>query len=188
MSAEGHPEGFTPVRLTAADLPCVSALEAAQGWPTAGSQAQLAATLNDGASVVVGLMAGEALAGYAVVVRLPFEAELQAILVDDTWRGRGLARRLLSTVVAQTRAWSSERLLLEVRAGNAPAIALYRGAGFREDGIRRGYYAPRPDPAQFPPTATPRQAGAAGAAGGDDAREDALLMSLPLAAEEPASG
>ncbi len=172
------------MRLTLDDLEDIAALETAHGWPLGGSGAQLAAALSDEASAVVGLRVGTTLTGYAVAVRLPFEAELQAILVDDAWRGRGFARRLLAAVVAQARAWGSERLLLEVRAGNAPAIALYRDAGFEDDGVRRGYYPPRPASPQPPETTPPRHAGAVGG----DAREDALLMSLPLVAEEAASG
>jgi ribosomal-protein-alanine N-acetyltransferase len=30
---------------------------------------------------------------------------------------------------------------LEVRAGNAPAIAMYESMGYRRVGVRRGYYA-----------------------------------------------
>ena len=29
---------------------------------------------------------------------------------------------------------------LEVRAGNVPAISLYEKHGFKQDGIRKGYY------------------------------------------------
>lgn len=171
------------VRLTEADLPAVAALEAAQGWPMGGSESSLGVALADPAAAVFGLMERNApaeqggLVGYAVAARLPFEAELQALLVSEARRGRGLARELLAAVVDQARGWGSERLLLEVRAGNAAAIALYRGAGFREDGIRRGYYPPLPGAGQPPDTTPPRQGGAAGAA-----REDALLMSLALAA------
>lgn len=203
MSAEGDPdgvatklpeglshelsEGVALMRLTLADLEGVAALEAAHGWPMGGSAVQLAATLNDEASALLGLRVGNTLTAYAAVVRLPFEAELQAMLVDDAWRGRGFARRLLAAVVAQARAWGSERLLLEVRAGNATAIALYRDAGFEDDGVRRGYYPPLPAPpssARGSETTPPRQAGAVG---GDD-REDALLMSLPLVVEEAPGG
>jgi [ribosomal protein S18]-alanine N-acetyltransferase len=172
------------VRLTAADLAPVVVLEEAHGWPTGGSRGPLAATLADPATAAFGLMAGDApmggdgLVAYAVVARLPFEAELQAILVAEARRGQGHARRLLTLVVDQARGWGSERLLLEVRAGNAPAIALYRGAGFREDGLRRGYYPPLPSADPAPETTPPRRAGAVGAA-----REDALLMSLPLTAD-----
>lgn len=156
-AAEKHP---TLMTLSDADLEALAALEAAHGWVTAGSFTRLAASLRAPETLVFGLVVDEAVVGYAVVDRQSFEAELQAVLVDTRWRGRGLARRLLAEVVEQARAWGSERLLLEVRVGNASAIALYRGAGFENDGMRRGYY-------------PPRQVGAV--------REDARLMSLALA-------
>lgn len=160
-------------RLGADDLAAVAALEAAHGWPVGGCEAALAASLADDAMAVSGLAHGDALVAYAAVARLPFEAELQAILVDTPWRGQGLAHRLLLAGIEQARAWGSERLLLEVRAGNAPALALYRAAGFVEDGRRRGYYPPLPEaPSRGADTTPPRQDGAV--------REDAVLMSLGL--------
>lgn len=194
MSASpGREEPLPAVRLSAADLPALTALEEAHGWPMGGSEARLKATLADPAVAVFGLRERDASAGgerlverlvaYAAVARLPFEAELQAILVDASCRGRGVAGRLLAAVVAQACDWGSERLLLEVRAGNAAAIALYRRAGFQEDGLRRGYYPPLPGTGQASETTPPRQTGAVGGA----VREDALLMSLALTAAEPAA-
>ncbi|MEQ6918603.1 ribosomal protein S18-alanine N-acetyltransferase [Halomonas aquatica] len=145
-------------RLVADDLPALSALEqAGQAYPW--TPAQLEAVLVDPDSVVVGVQRDARLVGHAVLVRQPFDAELQAILVARECRRQGLADRLLGVVIETAKAWRVERLLLEVRAGNGPAVALYRRAGFNEDGRRRGYYPPR---AGHP-------------------REDALLMSLPLA-------
>ncbi|MBH8581751.1 ribosomal protein S18-alanine N-acetyltransferase [Halomonas pacifica] len=146
------------VRLVGGDLPDLLALERA-GQPHPWSERQLADALEDEAARVRGVRDGETLLGQAIVYRLPFEAELQAITVSPRARRRGLARLLLESVVETARGWGSERLLLEVRAGNAPALALYRAAGFTEDGRRRGYYP-----------------GVAGAP-----REDAVLMSLALA-------
>ncbi|MEQ5800802.1 GNAT family N-acetyltransferase [Halomonas sp. H10-9-1] len=175
-------QGGKAVRLSVADLSAVVALEAAHNWPMSGSEAQLRIALADPATALFGVAVGSTLEAYASVVRLPFEAELQAILVDASRRGKGLGRRLLGVVVDQAREWGSERLLLEVRAGNASAIALYRAVGFREDGIRRGYYPPlpcpplpcppRPSEALHAPEMPPRRTGAV--------REDALLMSLAL--------
>ena len=181
MSARPRAEKPVLVRLTVADLEPLAELEAAHDWLTGGSREPLAATLADASTAVFGLMAGDRLVGYAAVARLPFEAELQAILVADVWRGKGLAGRLLDGVIDQARDWRSERLLLEVRVGNAPAIALYRAAGFTADGTRRGYYPPLTGAVRASETTPPRQAGAVGGA----AREDALLMSLPLTAAAP---
>lgn len=160
MSGEVPGNRLVLTPLTEAALESLTVLEAAHGWATAGSASQLAATLRSSTMWVVGQVVDDAVVGYAALERQPFAAELQAILVDARWRGRGVARRLLAEVIEQARVWGSERLLLEVRAGNPSAIALYRAAGFVEDGVRRGYY-------------PPRQAGAV--------REDALLMSLALA-------
>jgi ribosomal-protein-alanine N-acetyltransferase len=38
-------------------------------------------------------------------------------------------------------------VFLEVRAGNAAALALYRKSDFQETGLRRGYYADPPEDA-----------------------------------------
>lgn len=122
------------------------------------SAARLKAALTDDADVVLGLEEQGGLIGHAILSRQPFDAELQALLVAPHQRRRGLALALMEAVIAQARAWKSERLLLEVRAANAPAIALYRRMGFAEDGRRRGYY--------------PSLDGAG--------REDALLMSCRL--------
>jgi ribosomal-protein-alanine N-acetyltransferase len=46
----------------------------------------------------------------------------------------------VDAVIAEARASDARLILLEVRAGNAPALALYRSAGFFEHGVRRAYY------------------------------------------------
>jgi ribosomal-protein-alanine N-acetyltransferase len=42
---------------------------------------------------------------------------------------------------ADAAARGAAALFLEVEAGNDAALALYRGQGFHEAGVRRGYYA-----------------------------------------------
>ncbi|GHE22380.1 GNAT family N-acetyltransferase [Halomonas urumqiensis] len=145
-------------RLTCDDLDALVEIETGNPFP-AWSRDQLSRALADPELVVFGVVRGGELSGYAVVARLPFEAELQAMLVAERQRRHGLAAELMREVVAQASAWQSERLLLEVRADNAPAKALYRRFGCLEEGRRKGYY-------------PPREAGAK--------REDAILMSLPL--------
>lgn len=139
-----------------ADLARLEMLERHQSRPW--SRRQWEAALDDTALCVLGAELGDELVAYAVVARLPFDAELQAMLVAPNWRRHGLGARLLQAVVDQTQQWGAERLLLEVRAGNRTALQLYRRAGFYAEGHRRGYYPPLT-------SAT------------DATREDAILMS-----------
>lgn len=69
------------------------------------------------------------------------EAELLTLAVAPAARRRGIARGLLAGFAATSRARGAVRAFLEVAADNAPAQALYRGAGWREAGRRRRYYA-----------------------------------------------
>jgi ribosomal-protein-alanine N-acetyltransferase len=88
---------------------------------------------------------GGEVAGFAVYTVLrsffPSEAELESLAVGPLHRRLGLGKALLAAVNASVASFGAESLLLEVRASNAGAIALYRGAGFTPAGIRKDYYA-----------------------------------------------
>lgn len=93
-------------------------------------------------------------AGLAVASLTPPEAELETIAVATGFQRRGLARQLfqaLAGALRQQRVWVT---LLEVRASNEQALALYRALGFEVAGRRPRYYA--------------------------DPVEDAVLMRLPV--------
>ena len=86
-----------------------------------------------------------ALLGYAVLSTVLDEGNLDNIAVAPEARRRGVADALLSVVTGFGREHLS-RLMLEVRASNAPAIALYEKYGFAAVGRRKNYYdAPRED-------------------------------------------
>ncbi len=60
--------------------------------------------------------------------------------VHDGWTGRGIGRALLAALVDTADRWLGlRRLELTVFADNAPAIALYRSAGFTLEGTHRGF-------------------------------------------------
>lgn len=69
------------------------------------------------------------------------DSDLDRIAVVPASRGRGLARELLEALVDRARDLGAGRMLLEVAADNAPAIALYGSFGFDTISTRRGYYA-----------------------------------------------
>lgn len=79
--------------------------------------------------------------GFAVWMQaLPDEAELLNIVIAPDQQGRGLGRYLLQAVLATAQQNGVARLLLEVRASNAAARALYLSVGFIENGLRKNYY------------------------------------------------
>jgi L-amino acid N-acyltransferase YncA len=58
------------------------------------------------------------------------------MMVDRGWRGRGVGSALLQAAIEWSRAQGLHKLCLEVFPHNAAGIALYRKAGFTEEGRR----------------------------------------------------
>lgn len=84
----------------------------------------------------------DVIAGYAMVAfhaGTPL-ARLYSFAVDPSFRGRGVATRLLNAAEQAAIARDCTGLRLEVRRDNTPAIALYMGNGYREFGVHTDYY------------------------------------------------
>jgi ribosomal-protein-alanine N-acetyltransferase len=84
---------------------------------------------------------GGTVAGYVCASQGFGEAEILVLGVDPAFRRRGLARALLQALTGALKARGCDTVFLEVRRSNAAAVALYLSAGFREIGMRKGYYA-----------------------------------------------
>lgn len=82
----------------------------------------------------------DTLTGFILLSVVADEAEILTLGVMPDFRRRGLASRLLEQAVVVARAGGARALFLEVSETNAPALGLYRGAGFVETGRRPGYY------------------------------------------------
>jgi len=85
------------------------------------------------------------LVAYAGLRAAPVDAgqgDIQTIAVSQSHQGRGLGRALLVDLMDEAQRRGVRELLLEVRADNEPAIALYQSLGFREIDRRAGYYQP----------------------------------------------
>ena len=78
--------------------------------------------------------------GYAVLSIAAGEAHILNLCTAPEVQGQGHGRQLLRRVLQQARAHGAQRVFLEVRPSNAPAIALYHGEGFNEIGRRPRYY------------------------------------------------
>ena len=87
--------------------------------------------------------ANRRLVGAALAARIGDCWHVMNVLVDPIARGRGIASRLVTDLLARTEATSDgagEGWTLEVRDGNDAAIALYERHGFASVGRRPGYY------------------------------------------------
>lgn len=71
---------------------------------------------------------------------LTLEVELLNIGVLPDFQKAGVASRLLSVALKSFPAKGKVKIALEVRISNSPAIRFYRKKGFRDAGIRRGFY------------------------------------------------
>lgn len=92
--------------------------------------------------------------GYAGMTWVLDEGYICNVAVSPDCRRQGIADRLIDALAQKSRELDLAFLTLEVRSGNAPAIALYEKHGFKAVGKRKNYY--------------------------DSPKEDALLMTLFL--------
>jgi [ribosomal protein S18]-alanine N-acetyltransferase len=79
-------------------------------------------------------------AGFLVVRAVVAEAEILNLCVAPEKRRSGLAEALLTAAIAELHRARVDRLFLEVRESNTPAISFYEKHEFRKTGRRPGYY------------------------------------------------
>ncbi len=113
-------------------------------------------SLDSGYTCMVAELDG-ALVGYVVLMPSVDEAHLLTIGIASEHQRKGLGEEILSRMMAMAHDSGINRIILEVRPSNTPALALYRKCGFQQIGLRRGYY-----PAD------------------NDTREDAIVMACTL--------
>jgi [ribosomal protein S18]-alanine N-acetyltransferase len=109
-------------------------------WPPAIFRTEMANPLS---RMLVGRAAhaqGTAVAGYIVYWRVADEIHLHNLAVRRELRKGGIASRLLSKAIWDSRPEGVRWVTLEVRRSNIPAQKLYEKFGFSVKGVRRAYY------------------------------------------------
>ena len=137
--------------MTAEHIPQIAALDKTCFSHPWSEELLRQALWNEAAAIVVAEGEDGTVLGYAGVSTVLDEGYIDNVAVDPRFRRQGVADELLSALVRFGRA-KLAFLTLEVRASNAPAIALYAKHGFQEAGRRKHYY--------------------------HDPREDAIIMTL----------
>ncbi len=83
---------------------------------------------------------GRTIVGYGIMSLGAGEAHLLNVCIDQTYRCRGIGRRLLTHLLQLAAAAGARDAFLEARPSNSSAIRLYQSLGFSQIGMRRGYY------------------------------------------------
>lgn len=110
------------------------------------SENSVASELNNPLSLWLVALDGETVVGYVGSQSVMGESDMMNVAISPEYRRKGVATRLIEALVEALEKNGNHSLSLEVRASNAPAIALYEGMGFLEVGRRRNYYRnPRED-------------------------------------------
>ena len=121
------------------DLPRIAEIEK-RCFSTPWSENAFASQITANSVFKILTVDGE-IVGYAVIdTQVLPESELFNIAVDPEHRGKGFSKLLMDAALADVIQRGAETVLLEVRASNAAAIGLYEKYGFKQNGVRKGYY------------------------------------------------
>lgn len=88
---------------------------------------------------------GDAVIGYFCTYSFLDTSEIFRIAVDEKHRKKGFAEIMMKQIILVAKEKGAERILLEVRSSNIPAINLYEKFGFIQYGKRAKYYGGKED-------------------------------------------
>ena len=110
------------------------------------SEKSIASELDNKLAFWLVAVEGDTVAGYIGSQTVMDETDMMNVAVHPDFRRQGIAEALITGLVEHLKTIGSHCLTLEVRASNAPAIALYEKLGFSKIGRRKNYYRnPRED-------------------------------------------
>jgi [ribosomal protein S18]-alanine N-acetyltransferase len=130
--------------MTPADLDAVLVLERSLFAEEAWSREMLEGELAEQPRSRYYLVADDdgAITGYAGLLVAANQADVVTLAVAAGRWGQGVGSALLEALLAEAVRRGCTEVFLEVRTDNTRAQRLYRRYGFRQIGIRKGYYQP----------------------------------------------
>ena len=100
----------------------------------------LISQLPDDRHIFIVAAEGEKVLGYVGMMYVLDEGYISNVAVAPEHRRQGIADALIKELLTRCKALGLAFATLEVRAGNAPAMALYDKHGFSPVGRRKNYY------------------------------------------------
>ena len=142
-----------PAEVTAADINDLEALMTLEyrcfARRVAFSRRQWRYLLRSPRASVAVIRHGDYIAGVAVLLLRQTQrgalGRFYTLAVDPRYRGKGMARTLLTHFIQFLKNEKAYKVSLEVEVDNAPAIGLYESIGFKRLARLKDYYAPGQD-------------------------------------------
>lgn len=121
------------------DVKQVSEIEK-QTFTSPWSEASFKETIVRDDTIYLAAYENEEIAGYCGLWQSLDEADITNVAVKEEYRGRHIAKAMLTKLIELGVSKGIETFMLEVRESNKNAIGLYLGLGFEVVGIRKSYY------------------------------------------------
>ena len=126
-------------RLTPVEIPSALSIEERNSdYPW--SQLQFTTSIENGNNLCYCLSLKGKTVGYLIAMLTLDSADILNIGIDPDFKRQGHGTALLKHLIEELRKRDIGEILLEVRAGNKPAIQFYKRQGFEEISVRKNYY------------------------------------------------
>lgn len=125
--------------MTAEDVPSVAAIENdcfSEPWSEQG----FLDGMNNSAVFLVAENENGEVTGYIGMYVMEPEGEITNVAVSKDGRGNGIGAALVAAMQQWAAEHGVERIVLEVRVSNDPAIHVYEKRGFATIGVRKNFY------------------------------------------------
>ena len=126
-------------KLTLVEIPLVLSIEeqnSAYPW----SQGQFTTSIENSNNICYCLSLNDKTIGYLIAMLALDSADILNIGIEPDFKRQGHGTALLNHLIEELKKRSIGEILLEVRAGNKPAIQFYKKQGFKEISVRKNYY------------------------------------------------
>ena len=126
-------------KLTLVEIPLVLSIEE-QNSDYPWSQGQFTTSIENSNNICYCLSLNDKTIGYLIAMLALDSADILNIGIEPDFKRQGHGTALLNHLIEELKKRSIGEILLEVRAGNKPAIQFYKKQGFKEISVRKNYY------------------------------------------------
>lgn len=97
-------------------------------------------TIESNSAIILVATLSDKKVGFIVASETTFELDIYMVVVAEKYQQQRIGTQLFNHLIEYAKEKNIESIVLETRASNVPAIALYERVGFFKVGDRKAYY------------------------------------------------